>query len=222
MNLKTENSARGYWNRLWARFLKHHGMIAPSGKLIQQMIPFVPRNGLLLDLGCGEGRNTIYLSRIGFRAIGLDLSPQAIAVLSNNLFEEEVRAFSIVGDARALPFPDGCFDGILGHHIFDHLDADGFRVSLDEARRVLKPGGILLCTMDTFQKGMSDPQAVHCDDGTLVFTGGSKKGMVARPYNETELQALPAGGWEIRKNELTPQRSKIMLLSKLPDPPKPA
>ena len=55
--------------------------------------------------------------------------------------DDELLPFNVVGDMEALPFPDGAFDAALAlaclHHIPDPAPA------LDEAFRVLRPGGRL-------------------------------------------------------------------------------
>ena len=216
MDATNEVQARSFWDKTWGRFLKHQGMIAPSSKLVQHMIPHVPRHGQILDLGCGEGRNCIYLNKVGFSATGLDFSPSAIRVLANNLFDEEVKGQCVVGDARALPFFREAFDGILAHHIFDQLDSKGFQESIHEALRVLKSGGILLATMDTMRPEGSDKNIVMRDDQTVIYTKGPQKGMRFRPYIEKELDLLSEMGWKFLKNDLTPKQSKIMLLQKVP------
>ena len=70
MNSQIESQARTYWDKTWNRFLKYHGMIAPSAKLVQHLFSHVPRHGVVLDLGCGEGRNSLYLSQVGYNIIG--------------------------------------------------------------------------------------------------------------------------------------------------------
>lgn len=209
-----DREARQYWNRLWNRFLKFHGMIAPSAKLIQLMIPHVPRSGILLDLGCGEGRNSIYLSRIGYRVIGLDLSSKALKVLMANLFEEEVRGTGITGDARNLPFKSESVDGVLAHHLFDHLDQSAFQQAQAEVLRILKPGGVLLLSMDSFTAAAQDKLVVRRDDGSILFTHGPKKGMLIRPFHPEEIAQMETRGWELLKQDLTPRSSIIALLRK--------
>jgi len=212
---ETELQTRQYWDKLWGRFLRHQGMIAPSGKLVQLLLPVVPRGRLVLDLGCGEGRNTLYLGRIGYRAIGLDLSAKAIRLLKNNLFEEEVKGWGLIGDARQIPFPDGSFDGILAHNLFDHLDQAGFGTALAESLRILKPEGHLLMTLDPPPEGLSSRVAVTRDDGTIVFVSGPRKGMIFRSWSEAELQPCLERGWQKVKDELTPRKGRILLLKKL-------
>ncbi len=218
MENQIEHQARSYWDKTWSRFLKYHGMIAPSAKLVQHLFTQVPRNGVILDLGCGEGRNSLYLSQVGFNIIGLDLSFKATSVMKNNFFEESLKGIILSGDARQLPFMADSIDGILAHHLFDHLDQEGFRKAINECLRVLKPEGVLLLTMDTFSEALSDPSVINKDDGSLFFSKGPSKGMLVRPYDECELAQLTDFGWQILKNEMTPSRSKIMLLKKLARP----
>ncbi len=209
-----EQQARTYWDKTWSKFLKYQGMIAPSGKLIQLLIGLVERGGMVLDLGCGEGRNTIYMSRVGFRVVGLDLSEKGVRVLANNLFEEEVRAAALVGDTRRLPFANGGFDAILAHNLFDHVDAETARTGLQECYRILKPSGYLLLTWDSLPQHLDRKHVVTCDDGSHVYISGSHKGMLLRPWSADELSATSEQGWEVIKDELTPRQSKVMLWRK--------
>ncbi len=215
MNSQKETQARTYWDKTWNRFLKYHGMIAPSAKLVQHLFSHVPRHGIILDLGCGEGRNSLYLSQVGFNIIGLDLSYKATRVMKNNFFEEELKGLVLTGDARALPLASDSLDGILAHHLFDHLDRESFESAMNEAFRVLKPEGVMLLTMDSFSEFAGDNNAVVTDDGSIIFVKGTHKGMLVRPYREDELAALEENGWQSVKNEITPKRSKIMLLRKV-------
>lgn len=209
-----EARARNYWEKTWNRFLKYHGMIAPSAKLVQHLFNHVPRNGVILDLGCGEGRNSLYLSQVGYNIVGIDLSFKAARVMKNNFFEEELKGLVITGDARGLPFKNESLDGILAHHLFDHLDHNGFIQAIDEAYRVLKPEGVMLMTVDSFHEFAGDNNAVARDDGSIVFVKGGYKGMLIRPYREDELASLADKGWKTLKDEMTPRRSKILLLQK--------
>ncbi|HNV69872.1 MAG TPA: class I SAM-dependent methyltransferase [Candidatus Ozemobacteraceae bacterium] len=213
-DLSAETQSRTYWDKTWSKFLKYQGMIAPSGKLIQLLIGMVERGGTVLDLGCGEGRNTIYMARVGFRVVGLDLSQKGVRVLANNLFEEEVRATALVGDTRRLPFALGSFDAILAHNLFDHVDAETSKIGLQECYRVLKPGGYLLLTWDSLPQHLDRKQIVTCDDGSHVYTTGSHKGMLLRPWSAGELAATVEQGWDVIKDELTPRQSKVLLWRK--------
>lgn len=214
MENQIENQARTYWDKTWNKFLKFHGMIAPSAKLVQHLFAHVPRNGLILDLGCGEGRNSLYLSQVGYNIIGLDLSYKATRVMRNNFFEEEIKGLVITGDARVLPFASESMDGILAHHLFDHLDEGSFVAAFDEAFRVLKGNGVMLLTMDSYNELAGDNNVITRDDKSIVFIKGPRKGMLVRPFQEDELALIVEKGWQILKDEVTPKNSKIMLVCK--------
>lgn len=215
MQNQIENQSRSYWDKTWNRFLKFHGMIAPSAKLVQHLFNHVPRNGLILDLGCGEGRNSLYLSQVGYNIVGIDLSYKAARVMRNNFFEEELKGSVITGDARNLPFANESVDGVLAHHIFDHLNSEGFLSSFNEAFRVLKSSGVMLLTMDKFEELTGDKNVISCDDKSLVYIKGPRKGMLMRPYQEDEFAGLAEKGWEVLKDEVTPKKCRILLLRKV-------
>ena len=87
----------------------------------------------VLDLGCGKGRFAAHLSRLGAEVVGLDLS---MGMLAEAVGIDRVRA-----SARRLPFVDGTFDAVVAIEVIEHVES--VEPVLDEARRVLKPGGYL-------------------------------------------------------------------------------
>jgi ubiquinone/menaquinone biosynthesis C-methylase UbiE len=92
--------------------------------------------GRVLDLGAGTGRNLPLLPR-GTTAVGLDPSLDAL-----RRARTRAPAISLVaGRAEALPFRDGAFDTVLSGLVFCSVGDVGR--GLDEARRVLRPGGEL-------------------------------------------------------------------------------
>lgn len=103
----------------------------------------------VLDLCCGTGDLAAELSRYAPRetaVIGLDFSRPMLR-LAQRKVEALARPVTFVqGDASAMPFPDGCFDGIGISFAFRNLT---FRNPLSsrylaEIRRVLAPGGRLV------------------------------------------------------------------------------
>lgn len=87
----------------------------------------------ILDLGCGKGRFAARLAEDGANVVGLDLST---AMLAEAVDLDRVRA-----SARRLPFADEAFDVVAAIELFEHLH--GIDDAIVEARRVLRPGGLL-------------------------------------------------------------------------------
>lgn len=101
------------------------------------------RRRAALDVGCGTGRDAILLARAGYRASGLDISPQAIALAGALAAEQGVSVDFRVGDVRRPPYPDGAFDLITDRGCLHHLGGEDRRAYAAAVARLLRPGGLL-------------------------------------------------------------------------------
>ena len=124
---------------------------AVQHKLTRYPIPHTylrPGNGeRLLDIGCNWGRWTIAAARKGYRPLGIDPSLDAVLAARRVSKQLGVEADFVVGDARFLPFADNSFDTVFSYGVFQHFSKENVRISLDEAARVLKAGGMTLMQM---------------------------------------------------------------------------
>lgn len=93
----------------------------------------------VLDLGCAAGAITHFLSGFGCRVTGIDNEALAIQSASSLFPELEF----VQADVSELPFEDGSFDKAVAADLVEHLDDRTFARMLEEARRVLVPGGTL-------------------------------------------------------------------------------
>lgn len=106
------------------------------------------------DLGCGPGQVARYLHERGADAFGIDLSPVMLEHARRISPALEFRP----GDMRALDLPDGALAGIAAFYSIIHIPREEVAAVLEELRRVLQPGGLLLLA---FHRG-SD--VVHMDE----------------------------------------------------------
>lgn len=96
---------------------------------------------LVLDSGCGVGINSFYLSRKGYRVIGIDLDLQTIEIAVKFKRNTQIDKISfVVSDATRIPFSDEKFDAILCFEMLEHIN--NFDIAIKELCNVLKRGGI--------------------------------------------------------------------------------
>ena len=142
-----ENVAEGYDaanNRISLGLHRHW-----KRRAMERTLAAVPPEGRLLDLCCGTGDMTALALEMkpGLRVTGLDFSPAMLAQAEKRLGRNS-RVELIRGDAMALPFPDGSFDGaIISFALRNTAD---YQNVLEEMVRVVKPGGSVCC-IDSFR-----------------------------------------------------------------------
>ena len=162
------------WNR------SHHEKSA-SEEREDGMVPFVenlqkrlPPEASLLDVGCGRGRNTLYLSQLGFSAWGCDLSPVALEIAKRRAQQMDLPIYFQVSDLTCLPYRDNSFAGAICVHVLPyHLKAD-IAKGIREVWRVLQPHGWLyidLLDLDDAEYGCGqklEENTFLASDGTPI------------------------------------------------------
>ena len=99
----------------------------------------------LLDAGTGTGRMLELLAPYASRAVGVDVSPEMLAIARDRLLRENFKQVQVrLADTYRLPFTADrdAFDAVLFHQVLHYLDDPGAAVA--EAARVMAPGGRLL------------------------------------------------------------------------------
>ena len=100
----------------------------------------------VVDIGTGRGELVVVAVQQGAaRATGVDYSRAAVELAQETLAAHDAgdRASVVLADARAIPLPDAQADLVTLVDVVEHLDPGELRVTLGEARRLLKPGGRL-------------------------------------------------------------------------------
>ncbi len=91
-----------------------------------------------LEMGCGEGRVARDLAVRGHKVVGVEPAKSLLAAAKTAGSADEVYA---VADGAALPFGDATFDVVVAYNVLQVVD--DLHLALNEAARVLVPGGDL-------------------------------------------------------------------------------
>lgn len=115
-------------DRRWKRRIADLSAVAPGSHV--------------LDVACGTGDIAFALASRGASAVGLDVTHRMVQIARTRGLRTGARTHFVTGDMMALPFPDARFDVVTtGYGI---RNVPEIAPAVQEIRRVLKPGGLLL------------------------------------------------------------------------------
>ena len=97
----------------------------------------------ILDIGCGTGSFVVLLKRQfpAAQVVGLDPDSKALRRAQNKVARAAVSVQLDRGFSDELPYKQASFDRVFSSFMFHHLEEDDKKQTLNELRRVLKPGG---------------------------------------------------------------------------------
>lgn len=101
--------------------------------------------GKALDLGCGQGRNALFLAKQGFSVVGVDKKEASIAFLRDKAKSLDIELFN----RNLLDFPirKEEYDLILGMNVFNMVSKREFEAVVEKIKKGLKKGGIFILSM---------------------------------------------------------------------------
>lgn len=106
----------------------------------QVMVESVALNGKrVIDVGCGDGSLARMMTKNGAHVLGVECSLRQLAKAraAQKAGDEEI----VEGVGQALPAPDGAADVVVFFNSLHHIPAEFMGTALEEAARVLRPGG---------------------------------------------------------------------------------
>ena len=203
---------KDFWNREY-KTSEHLALSTAPSEDLEKFTRFLEREykreflnayARALDLGCGNGRNLIYLAQAyGMKGIGYDISDEAIKQ-ARQASEGLPIAYEVRSIAEPLPLPDGSQTFVLDmmtSHFLRKAEREALR---EEIVRVLRPGGWL------FFKSFLADEDIHTRR-LLREHPADEKGAYIHPelgvyeYAWTEdavhefFASPPAGGFEMHK-----------------------
>ncbi len=109
----------------------------------------------VLELGCGIGYNTAFISKLATHVVATDLeiidpSTHSPGLEITREFLKELKITNVKvehASAESLPFPDNSFDMVISVHVLEHVPDR--EKAIQEINRVLKKGGINFCVVPT-------------------------------------------------------------------------
>ncbi len=179
--------------RAWSKGVMVRLLGRRAGWLLGNLPP-PEGGGRALDVGCGWGHYVRSAARLGWFAVGVERDARRLRVA------HVVTPSLVLADAGALPFGAGQYHLVTLWHVLEHLPAP--RQALEEARRILAPGGVLLLEVPhplSLQARLAGPRWLHWAPHVHYwhFTRGTLRALVeAAGFRVRALHSWPnAAGW---------------------------
>ena len=137
--ISTYDSIANDYDRLYAN---------PSNR-IKDLLNYISKDSVVLDLGCGAGNNAVYLSKMGHNVTGIDLSDSMITIAKN----KKSNAKFVKGDVCKLKFENNSCNCIISSYIFCHLSRKDIEKCLARIHDILMREGVLFIELFTGDLG---------------------------------------------------------------------
>ena len=120
----------------------------------------------ILDAGCGNGKNMIYLQNQGHNVIGIDFSDGLLEICKEKKLNVKK------SDIRNLPFKDCTFDYVISIAVIHHINSEDDRIkAISELLRVTKKGGKVLFTLWALEQDKLSKRKMILGDNYVPFKG---------------------------------------------------
>ncbi len=193
------DTTRSTYDHIAGRFAQlTAAMPAPVACAARALLDRLAADGLLLDLGCGPGRDLAWFEAQGARAIGADFSAGMLAEARKRT------GFPLLQmDMRRLGFHDGSMQGIWCNAALLHLPRSEAALALKEMRRVLAPGGLLdLSVQQGSGEGCETASYADLEDVPRYF---------ARYALDEMSGMISQAGFRVLHQDVTPDGAKTWL-----------
>ncbi len=157
---KRRDRTRAYFDELAGRFGKDY-VPGRSWKGLAEALLKVTNQGVVADLGAGEGTLAQMLARQAERVIAVDLSPKMVEFGSELARRHDLKNLEYrLGDIEDPPLEDASVDLAFLSQALHHAGSP--EKALAEASRILKPGGRLV-VLDLLQHGFEEARELYAD-----------------------------------------------------------
>ena len=161
------------------------------GEIRIRFIHYLPSKAIILDAGCGSGRDTVAFKEMGYSVVAFDASPE-IARIASRVTGQEVMPIGF----EDLEFKED-FDGVWACASLLHVPREDLPSALEKLVRALKPGGYLYMS---FKEGRTE----RVDDKGRFFQDLDKEGLDQLLLEVTDLEIIE---WWTTK-DLRPERKE--------------
>ena len=182
-----------YWTKIWAtKYKERRGRLPPFDLWLDKYdaVLEASRDTPIIDLGCGMGNDSLYLSERGYRVVACDQSEFAVRCVSEAVPAAEVMVFDML---RGLPFIDGLAKIVIADLSLHYFSWSDTLAAVREINRVLIDGGHLLCRLNSTKDVAHGAGRGERVEDNYYDVNGHRK----RFFDASQIERLFAG-WKLQ------------------------
>ena len=213
------DAQKQYWNKMYSEDLDFFG--AEPSYAAKKAVKVFEKQGKIriLELGAGQGRDSLFFAKNGFKVQALDYSENTLKTINQKANSKGLSdsISTLQHDIRKpLPFADESFDACYCHMLYCMaLCTNELEALFEEVKRVLKPNGLNIFTVRHtgdahYGKGIHRGEDMYEVGGFIVhFFSKEKIKHLAKDYEIANMD-------EFEEGEL-PRKLFLVILRKIPD-----
>ncbi len=141
-----------YWNKKHPEY-STKDWIRKTTIFAKQAIEHFPKQGQILELGCGQGQDSLFFAKSGYEVLATDFSESALDEAKKQITDEIKYkiGFQLLDLNYPLPFQSDSFEVVYSHLAVHYFGEVRTKALFDEIYSVLKPGGIFAILTNTIE-----------------------------------------------------------------------
>jgi len=149
------NENLAWWNKKQDKYAIKDWIDKPS-MFAKWVLQFFPKEGKILELGAGQGRDTRFFASHGYGVVSTDFSNTALGYNRKKLPDKLKKKINIqqLDLSKPFPFEDNSFDAVYSHLSVHYFDDEVTNQIFSEIYRVLRPGGMVAILVNS----INDPE----------------------------------------------------------------
>ncbi len=126
----------------------YYGLQAIEG--LVEILPSLDKSSSkAIDIGCGQGRDSIFIAANGIKVTAIDIEEIATNQLKQIAIQDALPIITFCSDVRTYDFPENTYDIVVARTVLDHLEQDAIPSMIDRIKNCMRINGYVFITVFT-------------------------------------------------------------------------
>lgn len=185
---------KSYWEKKHTSGIADHLAFGGPTEFAQEVQSLIPKKSTILDIGCGQGQDSLYFAEHGHEVAAID-NAETVIERNKQRHKHPNLSFGVMDISRPLSFANETFDVVYASFSLHYFTGGITKNIFEELARVTKNSG-LLCFICKSTKDFYYGKGTEVEKDMYDFNG-----QVKHFFGEEYVKELVNGNFEIQKIE---------------------